>query len=321
MGGAFLTGVVFILSFVLGKVSDVAADSVRRLSDHFRINEFLVSFFLLGLTTSIPEIAVALFSAWRDVPELSFGNLIGANIVVLTLMIGVTALLAGKLSLHRALHKDDFFLTLVLVGLPIPFMLNGHMSRVEGLTLLFACGYFLLHFFWRRRAYQKRPDGARRHGRLQRELLIFTASSTALLLTSYVLVQVSLRAAAALGVPLLVVGLLMISLGTNVPEFSFVFHQASRKYSRERGIATGVLLGNVVFNTPALGLLAFLRPFSIQDVHAVWVSAGFLTVVLYATWVFFLSERKLTRREGGLLLLLYALFVAYQLGLFGPLFA
>jgi len=321
MGGIYLAAIVLVLSFVLGKVSDFTAASVRRLSLRFKINEFITAFFFLGIATSIPEIAVAVFSALRGVPELSFGNLIGANIVILTFMIGLAAVFAGKLSIHKAIQRDDFFLTLILVGLPIPFILNGHVSRIEGLIMLVAYGYFLLHFFWRRRAYRRQSDGIRLKSSIQRDIAIFFISSIALLVTSYFLVQVSLNAAAALGIPVLVVGLLMISLGTNVPEVSFVLNQASRKYTKDKSIATGVLLGNVVLNTPTLGLLAFIRPFSITDLQAVWVSAGFLAVVIYATWVFFLSERKLTRREGILLLLLYALFVGYQLGLFKHLFS
>ncbi|MEX0649811.1 MAG: hypothetical protein WD200_02335 [Candidatus Andersenbacteria bacterium] len=320
MGGIYLAGLVLILSFVLGKVSDFTAASVRRLSLRFKINEFITAFFFLGIATSIPEIAVAVFSAIRGVPELSFGNLIGANIVILTFMIGLAAVFSGKLSVHKAIHRDDFFLTLMLVGLPIPFILNGYISRVEGLVMMVAYGYFLLHFFWRRRAYRKQSKATHLRGTVQRDIAIFLVSSIVLLIVSYVLVQVSLTAAAALGIPILVVGLLMISLGTNVPEVSFVLNQASRRYTKDKDIVTGVLLGNVVLNTPTLGLLALIRPFSIGNLQMVWVSAAFLAVVLYATWVFFLSERKLTRREGILLLLLYALFVGYQLGLFSRLF-
>lgn len=320
MSGVSLAVLVLVLSYVLGRVSDLTAASVRRLSLRFKVNEFITAFFFLGIATSIPEIAVAIFSALRGVPELSFGNLIGANIVILTFMIGLAAVFSGKLSIHKAIHADDFFLTLFLVGLPIPFMLNGHLSRVEGLLLMVAYGYFLLHFFWRRRAYRKQSKPVRLTSTIRKDIVIFAISSVALLVTSYFLVQVSLTAAAALGIPVLIVGLLMISLGTNVPEVSFVLNQASRKYTRDKNIVTGVLLGNVVLNTPTLGLLAFLRPFSVADRQAVWVSAGFLAVVLYATWLFFLSERKLTRREGVLLLLLYGLFVGYQLGLFEHLF-
>lgn len=322
MSGAYLAGLILILFFLLGKVSDFATAAIRRISERFRVNEFIASFFLLGIATSIPELAVAIFSAVHGVPELSLGNLLGANIVVLTLMVGLTALFSGKFSIHRALHKDDFLLSLLITALPIPFVLNGYVSQVEGVLMLVAYGYFLLHFFWRRRAYRRQTSAARRlNSTLMQDGMLFALSVAALLVISYFLVQVSLAVAAAVGIPLLIVGLIMISLGTNVPEASFVINQASRKYAKDRNIAAGILLGNVVANTPVLGLLAFLSPFAITDVRAIWVTSGFLIVVLYALWTLVLSERKLTRREGVILLLLYALFVGYQLGLFSKIFS
>lgn len=321
MSGFVSGGIVLVLSFILGKVADFTASGVRRLSMRFHVNEFITAFFLLAVATSIPEMAVAVVSALHGVPQLSFGNLIGANIVVLSLMLGSAAVFSGKLSIHKALHKDDFFLTLIMVGLPIPFFVNGHISRTEGLLMMIAYGYFLLHFFWRRRAYRRTSDEARISKRTMRQdIAIFFISVVALLVISYVLVHISLQAAAAIGVPILVVGLLMIAVGTNVPEVTFVLKQARRRDAKDKHIAMGVLLGSVVFNTPTLGLLAFIQPFSISDIRAVWVTAAMLVTVLYAIWIFVLSGKKLSRREGGMLILLYLLFVGYQLGLFTRFF-
>jgi cation:H+ antiporter len=316
MGGLYLTLWVLVLSLVLGKVSEYAVASVRRLSLRFKVNEFIAAFFFLGVATSIPEMAVAIFSAIRGVPQLSFGNLIGSKIVILTLLVGLAAVLSGKLSIHKVISKQDFLLTLLVVGLPVIFILDGSVSRFEGFLMLAAYGYFLLHFFRRRGAYHRPARTLETPGTLTGDAAIFIATVAVLLVISYFLVQISLTAATALGIPVLVVGLLMISLGTNVPEVSLVFGQAFKKYAKDSKITIGVLLGNVVFSTVILGVLALLHPFAVDDVQSVWVAAGFLTVIVYATWVFFLSEGKLSRREGVLLLLLYVLFVGYQLGLF-----
>ncbi|MEX1997783.1 MAG: hypothetical protein WEA04_03885 [Candidatus Andersenbacteria bacterium] len=306
------------LSYLLGHFTDLTTRSLRRLNAQVRVNEFIASFFFLGIATSIPELAVALFSAAEAVPELSLGNLLGANIVVLTLMMGVMAILAGKISIRRVLRPGDFWLTLGITGLPIPLIIDGQVSRIDGVILLTGYGLFLLHFYLRRRYYQRLTRQSRgEFTTLGIDTFRFISAVVVLLVTSYFLVRVSLTAAVALGMPLLVVGLLMISLGTNLPEVTFVANQVSARHARDKHIALGILLGNVVFNTPILGILALLRPFTITDRGAVGVTVVFLSAILAVFGYLMLSQRTLTRREGVGLVVLYIIFVAYQTGLLG----
>src|SRR5688572_32090079 len=94
----FHIGVILVLSLVMGATAQVIVKSMRHIARHVGMSEFLVAFVVLGLATSTPEIAVAVFSATRGTPELSLGNLLGANIVVLSLLCGLAAIIAGKVS-------------------------------------------------------------------------------------------------------------------------------------------------------------------------------------------------------------------------------
>lgn len=313
---------ISLFSYALGQVSNLTAASVRHVGARLRVNQFIASFFLLGFATSIPEFAVAVFAALRNEPQLSLGNLIGANIVVMTLLIGLTAAFAGHISIHGMLRKNDFLLTLVITALPALVVLNGHVSRLEGLVLLLFSAYFLWLFYQQRHVYRRpRSRAYLPASTVQRDAAVFVGATASLLAISYLLVHISLRAAAALGIPALLIGLLMISLGTNVPEVSFVVGQVKRRHQKDRGIATGILLGNVVFNTPALGLLASLRPFQITDPMTVRVSAVYMLITLLIAGKLMLSGSRLSRREGLLLLGLYALFVIYQAGVVGQALA
>ena len=307
---------IFVFSFVLGKASDLTATAVRHVGARLRVNEFIASFFLLGFVSTIPEFAVAVFAALRGEPQLSAGDLIGSNIVVMTLLIGLTALMAGRISIRGMLRKNDFLLTLVICALPAWVVMDGSVTRLEGIVLLLFSAYFLWLFYQQRHVYRRPP---RRTfvppEAVRRDVLQFAGASVLLLAVSYLLVHVSLQAAAALGISTLLVGLLMIALGTNAAEIPFVVQQAERRHNRDRSIVTGILLGTVVFNTPAMGLLAALRPFTITNPVTMRVSAVYMLLVLLVAGKLMVSGSRLSRREGALLVGMYGVFVLYQLGL------
>lgn len=316
MGALYLLSIIF-LCYTLGKATDLITESLRRLRHHIRVNELVASFFILGTVTSIPEMMVAVTAVSQNVPELSLGNLLGANIVVLSLLVGMMALLSGRVSIVGFLHKRDFVRSLAITGWPFLFVLDGDLRRWEGVSILIVFGFYLLSFYRHRHFYTKHtPTDESPRTSFVREIGIFAFAGALLLGASHFLVEISLSAALFWGVPAFFIGLLLISIGTNVPELAFVTSQATKKGRDMRGIATGILLGNTVVNVPIVGFLGVFQPFTITDLPSVWVSTGILVLTLIACGIFVLSGRKMTRVEGFFLTLLYLSFALYSLSRF-----
>lgn len=78
---ALFIGSCFIL-FVSG---NWLAKSFSRFAHSLGWREFIVSFFFMSFLTSLPELLVGVSSAIEGIPELSFGNVIGQNIIHFTL--------------------------------------------------------------------------------------------------------------------------------------------------------------------------------------------------------------------------------------------
>lgn len=304
------------LAYLLAKSSDMLADGLHRLHYRLKLNELLASFFFLGVITSIPEILVVVMSAARGVPELSLGNLLGAGIVVLTLLMGISAILAGGMSVEGKILKPDFLLSLGVMGLPLLFIFDGSLERWEGAILLLSFFILFFHFLGRRHLYEDRAmdEKGPLHSPIK-EISRFLFAGAALLVVSHFLVDVSMSAALAWGVPAFTIGLLMISLGTNVPELAFVFKEGSPAGRRE-DITTGVLLGNVAVNTAALGLLGVLHPFEIADIAFVRAISLIFLLSLCAVGFFMLTKKRLSRVEGLALLSLYIVFIIFSLSRF-----
>lgn len=303
---------IILLCYLLSKATDLTVHSLRTFKNRIRINELVLAFFFLGIITSIPEMFVAINSAIQGVPNLSLGNLLGANIVVLSFMLGVTALFTGKISIHGLMMKSDLYLSLFVTGLPVIFVLDGKLDRWEGIMLIISFVVLVASFYKHRHFYQtKSKVKIESYSSRLKELGFFIFSICALLITSHILVETTIIAANAWEMPLFIVGLLLISIGTNAPELGFVLQQASKAHADNKAMAIGVLLGNTVVNTLILGILTAVKPFDISDVTAIWATSAFLITTLVALGYFMHSGSKLSRLEGVALMLIYILFVFY----------
>ena len=100
--------VVFLASFiVLMWAASMLVVSLRKIANYLRLSNYVIAFILMGFVTSIPELFIGISSALNKIPIYSFGNLIGANIANLGLVLGVAALLAKNLKVTKKIAKQE----------------------------------------------------------------------------------------------------------------------------------------------------------------------------------------------------------------------
>ena len=304
------------LSYVLGTATGLVVRSVTKVAHGLRVNEFIASFFIVGLATSTPEITVSINSAMRGVPELSLGNLLGASIVILSLLVGLAAILSGKLSINRLLRNDDFFIYLALVMLPALVISDGHLTRWDGIILILAYAAYMVRLYRHRNIYKERmgadaaADNKDRKIEWGKEATNLVIGLSMILLASYYLVNSATMVAEMMNVSPMVIGLLVLAIGTNLPEFALVVTQS---YREGRNIVLGDLLSNVLLNVPTLGLLALLAPFSIPAGSSVMLASGFLILAVILFGFFMWSKNVLNRVEGAVLFGVYTAYAVNSL--------
>jgi cation:H+ antiporter len=298
------------LSFVMGRAARSIAGSVRIVAKRLGFSDFLIAFGLLGLATSIPEISVAVFSSLKGTPGLSLGNLLGANVVILSLLAGLAAILGKKLSPGDFYRNYTLPLFLLDVLLPAYAIADGRLTRMDGVFLTLAHVAFIGHMYRSRRAtLDAGLENESDRRRIRHHALTALVAVVVLLTASYFLVQSAIAVASALGTPPIIIGLLLFSVGTNLPELTFVITQTRN----HKEIVLGDLFGSVLLNTPTLGLLALISPFEIEQWTAAWVSACFLAVLVGLFGYFMWTKRSLVRREGYWLVAFYLVFLLYYL--------
>jgi len=298
--------IYFLIScFFLAGAGYLVVRSLSKIAKHYQMREFVLGFILIAISTSIPELFVGIFSALNKIPAISLGDVVGANIVDLTVVIGAAALLGKRVKVEKEINKKDIFYTTLIAFLPILLFLDQQLSRIDGIILLFVFSLYIIRLIIQRKHFKMLKDGITRMQIIE-EVIIFLISLAILLLSARFIVDIASQIAIELALPQVLVGLVIVGIGTTLPELSFETNSVRKGFS---GMALGDLLGSVVLNSSlVLGLAALIYPIK-ADFLPFLIGALFLMLILGIFAIFAKTGRKITRKEGLILLMFYALFV------------
>ena len=313
---------LFIFGFLLIKATDQLVNELRDISQITHIGKFGLTAFLIAFATSLPELVVGIVSALEGRPTLSLGNVLGSNIADIALVMGGAAIVGGSIRVLGEFLRRDFFSTFLAGSMPLLLLVNGELSRIDAVVLLAVYVWYTYtvlagktgklaqyqkteHPFLQRLFLRLNQDKAKRH---YARLIFWTA---VLLLSADMLVRSSVFLAGALGIPIILIGLFFVAVGTSLPEFAFELRAVR---SGETAMVFGNLLGSVVANsTLILGLTALISPIHLDGGFQPYLLATVAFVVTFAMfWIFVSTKRTLERWEGVLLLLVYLLFAYFE---------
>jgi cation:H+ antiporter len=303
----FLSVALLCVGLVLVIVAaDEAIKRLLNLARYLRLSEFVISFVLAGIIAILPELTIGVIAATAGASSLGYGVILGANVADLTIVIGVVTLLAGKIHLDKAMLRNAR-LSFIAVILPVVLFFDGEISRIDGAVLVAA---FLVYIFFLLRS---KHDGAvftgkRPKRRMVLELLVLLGSMVLLFVGASLITDNSETLSGVLGLPLFIVGLI-VAVGTCLPEMIFAIRSCNKAHC---GLGLGNILGNVLADSLlTIGIVALISPIKPPNVLPP-LSTGLL-MVASAVIVYVLSRNGvLDRRDGLVLVLVFALFIAIQ---------
>lgn len=305
--------VLFIIGcLILIKSSEIIIKSLTQIASFLHLSEFTLSFVLVAFATSLPELFVGFSSILNQTPNISLGNIIGANIVNLTLVIGLGTILAKGIEIKSQIIFKDSLYTSVIAAAPLILLLDFELSRTDGLFLLLLFILYLINFLYQQKRDAKIfKDVSRKE--FTRNFLFFVGGVILLLLSARIVVELVEILAWELKLPLILFGLIFLGMGTALPELIFNT-QAVLKGFKELGI--GNVLGSITVNSALiLGLVALISPIKIINYSSFAIGAIFLLLLLILFIIFIKTKKFLSWKEGAILVILYSLFVFLELGI------
>jgi cation:H+ antiporter len=283
---------------------EVFLKSILGAALHLRVPKMVVATTLAAFATSSPELTVSSVAALAGQPEIGLGDALGSNVVNIALIFGL-ALLYGAVQTTRQDFGRDYYLALAVPALTFVLVFDG---RIEGAEALLLLAVFLAWLVWTvRSALRNRSDAVNvEAGELSAgsSLLLGVLGLGALIAAGRLFVSGATGVAAAFGVDTYMIGVLLVAIGTSLPELVTVI------LSRLRGhddVGVGTLVGSNLFNGLAIvGVAGTIHPISVPFAEvALTLACGIVALLLLRPN----RAGLITRGRGFMLLALYAGFV------------
>lgn len=303
---------IYILAFIgIWVGAGFALKSVDNISKALRASSFAVSFLILGFFTSVSEFSVGLSSVWLNDPEIYVGNLIGASIVIFLMIIPLLAILNKGIKINGEFQGFNLLLSIIVIALPAILSMDGAVDKVDGLIPIILYVFLLISIQSKKGVLSN--AGSIGHSeiiKIIKNLLKIIVGVAIIFISARVIVDQTMYFARILNVTPFLISLLVISIGTNIPELSII---ARSYFMKNTEAAFGDYVGSAAFNTFIFGILTLYYGKPVMLTNSYFISLFFLTGGLCAFYLVSKAEHKISRHEGFLLLLIYLVFLAVEI--------
>lgn len=297
-----------LAALILG--GDLLLRGATPLSLRLGVSPLLVGLVVVGFGTSTPELFTSLQAAFSGAPDIALGNVFGSNIANILLILGLSALLSPLAISRRALRRDGpALLAATLACVALAF--SGSFGLLAGALLL--CGLVAyLALAWRgerQEATATAPPEATTLA-LPAALVLAVLGIAITILGARLLVSGAVDLARIAGISEAVIGLTVVAVGTSLPELVTSVMAARRGQS---ALAFGNVIGSNLYNLLGiLGATALASPRPLASAALLEDAVIMLAATLMLLWVA-VTGWRVSRREGALLLALYAAYMLWLL--------
>ncbi len=296
--------IILISFFIIMKSAGYIISSITDYAHKTGLSEYLLGFVIVAFCTSLPELSTAFFSSLAGKGDLVLGDVIGANIIDTTIVLGLVAILGKKMKVGGKKITSLIILPFLL----LLFGFDGIITRLEGSLLILAFIIYIGALILREKG-ESNIVADIKFKEIWKDILVFGFALGALLLAARWMVFSSLVLANNFDIPHFIVGLVIIAFGTTIPELTV---ELKSVFSGVRQIAFGDIFGSFMTNIClVVGFAAVINPISFEKT-TFFTSLFFMTLsIALALW--FMSGKEITRKHGMILLGFYLLFLITQI--------
>jgi len=281
---------------------------------------------IVGLTvvafgTSTPELVVSLAAGIRGSSEIGFGNIVGSNIANIGLLLAISALCVPVV-IHRSIVRREIPMMVLASGLAVVLGLDrwtggpaDSFARGDGIALLLIFGVFLYYTLGDGLAARDQtrsdewstPESSQATYAAWMIAGIIVGGLVLLILGGELTVRGAVRLAEAVGLSEKVIGLVLVAVGTSLPEF------ATTAIATRRGnsdLAVGNIVGSNIYN------LLFIWGLTLTVAPAATPAGGALDLAVMVAFALALlpmaaTQQRLGRVEAAVLLAGYLAYIAW----------
>ena len=293
--------------FALVRGSGMFVTGAKQVGQALGMSKFAIGVLIVGFGTSLPEFASSVAAALSGATEIVVANAVGSNITNILLIVGLLAVVGGNVFIKRDLLKTELPVFFIATTLFVAIVFDGSVDRIEGLLLLGTFASYVWYLFVDsvQEASIESAQKDSRPGIEAKSIAFIVMGVAAVLIGAHYTVEMVVNIATALEVPIGLVSIAAIALGTSLPEL-FVSLRAIKDGEAE--LAIGNIFGSNAFNMLiVVSVPALITPLAVDEV----VMQLGLKILIAASLIFFVTglARQVMRWEGMMMLMFFLFFV------------
>ncbi len=313
--------ILLILGFAfLVKGADAFVEGCSSIAKRFQVPSLIIGMTIVAMGTSLPETAVSITASVTGNNALAVSNAVGSNIFNLMIVVGVCAILT-PVAVRKETLKIDFPFSIVCAVLLLVLGAIGMtLGHVDGALFIVLFVIFILYMI--KSAQNSRKDNkdmgveeaeyALEAEEIQimpvpKSIIFIVLGCAAIAFGSDWVVDGATTIAEAMGVSQTLIGLTVVAFGTSLPELATSIMAAKKN---EVDMALGNAIGSNIFNIlMVLGIAAAISPmaFITENIIDIVILIAFSAIVWIMAW----TKHELSKKEGGVMAILYAVYVVY----------
>lgn len=308
-----MTLVKLIILFVIGMVAiikgaDWFTEAAVWIAAKTGIPKVIVGATIVSLATTLPEFAVSVFASATGHAEMSLGNAVGSNIFNIGVILGISLIIRSFPTDRSIFTKQASFM--ILAGIVAFFLASdGSLTLLDGL-LIFAILIAYIVFVISSSRFQKggNQENETVEGTLGTNLLKFLAGAVGVVIGSRITVNAGIELAQLFGVPEIIIGLTLVSVGTSLPELVTSLTATLKGYQE---LSVGNIMGAGLLNMSwVVAVSAMVNPIPISRMNII-LDFPFMLGLMGLLFLFGITKDRLMRWEGIVLLSIYVIYMVF----------
>ena len=291
---------------IIATSSHLLVSLLEDLTSRLKVSRFKFSMILLGLLTSVPELSIGINAAIENRPEIYIGNLLGGTVILFLWIIPFLAIFGKGIKIEHGLSMAELLWAVLVILLPVILILDHNLSLADSIILILA---YVLKILISKNQSTLTIASHKDNKLLVYGVFISVVFISSIFLSSHIVVERAISIATELNVPSYYIGLFILTLGTNLPEFTIAVN-AIRSGRKE--LAFGDYIGSALANVLIFGICGLISVNTYVDFGNYRLTSYFLLVSLALFYLFIKSKRELNQKEGFVLISLFLAFAIVQ---------
>jgi len=293
------------------------------LAESYGVPPLVVGLTVVAFGTSAPELVINIVGALQNQTDLAFGNITGSNLANIGLVLGVAAVISPIVLEGKIIRRE---LPLLLLATAVLFIMTldnplrtsaAILDRSDAIVMLLLFGIFIyitvVDFLRQQQdalvtTFDKLPHA--RHLERKSDWMLIIAGIASLAIGGQLTIDKGSVLAESMGVSPVIVGMLVVAIGTSLPELATSIFAALKG---EADLCVGNVIGSNIFNAMfVLPVSALIQPLAIPAGGSIdiFVSLAFSAVLIP---VFIFGKTNMSRQIGIIFLLAYACYMIGRL--------